>query len=306
MEKKRPGLVFLLVIISCIILIMILLSLFNSRKKSIQVNGNNREYLIHTPLLKNSEKMPLVIALHGYTDNPRLMEFYSGFSRKSEKEKFVVVYPYGTKNEKDKNLSWNAGSCCGNGVLKDIDDVTFINALTDELIKNNNIDPKRIFLVGFSNGGLLVHRIASETPSRYKGVAVVSGTIGGKVYKELDPYVVSDPKKPISILMMHGQIDTRIPYLGGLNNNKDGDFKSFKESSNLWIKNNKCEGMIEAREKNVIKQVFENCSLDGKIELYSIKDGGHIWFGSIFDLIKNKKLSNISSTDTIWNFFNKL
>jgi polyhydroxybutyrate depolymerase len=179
---------------------MFYLNFLASKKYALQSDGVNREYLLHFPRSYSSkDNFPLVIALHGYTDNPRLMEFYSGLSREADREGFVVVYPYGTKNEKDKNLSWNGGSCCGNGVLSDVKDVEFINNLTDELIRKYKIDPKKIFIVGFSNGGLLTHRIASVAPERYKAFAVVSGSIGGKVYKKLPEYVIPLPTKTIII-----------------------------------------------------------------------------------------------------------
>ncbi len=248
--------------------------------------------------------MPLVIALHGYKDNPRLMEFYSGLSRNANKEKFIVVYPYGTKNAEDKNLSWNGGVCCGNGVLSNADDVAFINGLTDELIKTRNVDPKRVYIVGFSNGALLAYKIASETPDKYKAVAIVSGSIGGKVYKKLPPYQIPDPKKPMSILIMHGMKDQRIPYLGGENANEDGSFKSFKESADFWIKSNGCKASIKTEDKIVIHESFEKCEEGINTQLYTIKNSRHVWPGGLAEIMKNINRQSFPATDIIWNFFN--
>lgn len=285
---------------------MIFLNFLGSKKQLIETNGSTREYLLHLPRsYDSSDNLPLVIALHGYTDNPRLMEFYSGLSRKAEKENFIVVYPYGTKSEDDKNLSWNGGSCCGNGVLSDVKDVEFINKLTDELITKYKIDPKKVYITGFSNGGLLAYRIASETPVRYKAIAVVSGTIGGKVYKKLPEYVVPTPNKPISMLLMHGMKDGRIPYRGGLNEAKNGEFKSFQDSSELWIKNNSCTGTLKTENDISIHESYENCELDTNVELYSVKKSGHMWFGGVGEFIKNLKGESIPATNLIWSFFEK-
>ncbi len=304
MRKKKSKIFILGFLTLSLILVMILLNFLGSKKQSIELGGSTREYLLHLSRSHDSsENLPLVIALHGYTDNPRLMEFYSGLSRKSDREGFVVVYPYGTKNDTDKNLSWNGGSCCGNGVLSNVEDVQFINSLTDELIEKYKIDPERIYIAGFSNGGLLAHRIASETPERYKAIAVVSGAIGGKVYKKLPPYIIPNPKKPVSMLLMHGMKDSRIPYKGGLNNSKDGEFKSFKESSELWIQNNNCKGSLKTENKVSINESFENCENETRVELYSVKESGHMWFGGIGELFKNLKGESISATSIIWSFF---
>ncbi len=304
MRKKGTRFLIILLLVPVFILIMHFLNLLGSKKQSIELDGSNREYLLHLPRYYDSSKdLPLVIALHGYTDSPRLMEFYSGLSRKAEKENFIVVYPSGTKSASDKNLSWNGGSCCGNGVLSDVKDVEFINKLTDELIIKYKIDPKRIYIAGFSNGGLLAYRIASEAPERYKAIAVVSGSIGGKVYKKLPEYVIPAPTKPISLLLMHGMRDGRISYNGGLNASKDGEFKSFKDSSELWIKNNKCGGNLKTENDTSIHESYENCEDGTRVELYSVKKSGHMWFGGIGELINNLKGESVPATKIIWSFF---
>lgn len=279
------------------------LSLLSTKKHTLSFNNSQREYLLHPPpSYKNGDKFPLVIALHGYTDNPRIMEFYTGLSRKADKEKFIVVYPYGTKNNQDKNLSWNGGSCCGNGVTNDIDDVGFINSLTDELVKKYKVDPQKIYLVGFSNGALLTYRIISETPERYQAAAIVSGSIGGKVYKKLPEFNIKDPKSPISLLAIHGMTDTRIPFDGGLNKVGNGSFKSFKEATELWMNVNGCSGEVMKEDEIVKIQKFEKCDKD--LELYSVKNAGHVWGGSLLDYKNLIGRNSFPATDIILEFFN--
>lgn len=300
MGKKNKVLI-MLVLVLLLIFSLVYVKLFNSRKYSIEIKGVTRQYLLHAP--NSTSKMPLIIALHGYTDNPRLMKFYSGLSRKSNKEKFIVAYPYGTRNKEDNNLSWNGGSCCGNGVLNNVDDVSFINNLTDELVKKYNIDPKKIYVVGFSNGALLAYRIAAETPERYNAFAIVSGSIGGKVYKNLPEFNISKPKKPVSILMMHGEKDVRISYFGGENQKKDGSFKSFEESTNFWIENNNCINPKTMDNSKVNHKSYLKCDNNVKTETYTVKNSGHIWPGGILELVKNLKGQTVSATDIIWDFF---
>jgi len=279
------------------------LSFLSTKKHTIDANNNSREYLLHLPKsYKSGDKFPLVIALHGYRDNPRLMEFYSGFSSKADKEKFIVVYPYGTKNNDDKNLSWNGGVCCGNGVTSNVDDVDFINTLTDVLVKNYKVDEERIYLVGFSNGSLLTYRIISETPERYRAAAIVSGSIGGKVYKKLPEFKIKNPKTPISLIAIHGLEDSRIPYNGGINKAGDGSFASFQEATDLWIKVNNCFDMKQEENELVKIQKFEKC--DKNLELYTVKNAGHVWGESILDYKNVIKRKSFPTTDTILNYLN--
>ncbi len=277
------------------------MSFLSTKKHSIDFKGENREYLLHIPKsYKSGDKFPLVIALHGYKDNPRLMEFYTGLSRKADREKFIVVYPFGTKNNDDKNLSWNGGVCCGNGVTNDVDDVGFINSLTDELVKNYKIDAGKIYLVGFSNGALLTYRIISETPERYRAAAVVSGSIGGKVYKKLPEFRIEDPKSSISLIAIHGLEDGRIPYGGGTNKAGDGSFASFQEATDLWMEANNCSKVKLEENETVKVQKFEKC--DKNLELYTVKNAGHVWGGGILDYKNVLKRKSFPTTDVILDF----
>lgn len=47
--------------------------------------------------------MPLMLALHGFTQNGQTMMGLSGFNALAEEHQFVVAYPYGV------NTSWNVG-----------------------------------------------------------------------------------------------------------------------------------------------------------------------------------------------------
>jgi predicted peptidase len=47
------------------------------------------------------------------------------------------------------------------------DDVKFVEAILDELPKLVNVDPKRVYATGISNGGMMCHRLAREPPPCY-------------------------------------------------------------------------------------------------------------------------------------------
>ncbi len=86
----------------------------------------------------------------------------------------AVAYPDGIGG------SWNAGGCCGQAEADDLDDVGFILALVDELVASYSIDPDRVYLTGFSNGGLLAYRLACES-DRFAAIAPVGATLVGGV-----------------------------------------------------------------------------------------------------------------------------
>ena len=87
----------------------------------------------------------------------------------ADREGFLTAYPDGI------NGGFNAFVCCG-----DADDVGFLKALTERLVREWNVDPDRVYLAGISNGGDLGFRAAVEAPGVFAAIGVVSGGFIGE------------------------------------------------------------------------------------------------------------------------------
>jgi len=66
-------------------------------------------------------------------------------------------------------LTWNAGGFLG-GQGKP-DDVAFIGIVLDDLATVVNVDPKRVYATGMSNGGMMCYRLAAELSDRIAAIA---------------------------------------------------------------------------------------------------------------------------------------
>ncbi|WP_238946921.1 alpha/beta hydrolase family esterase [Seongchinamella unica] len=78
---------------------------------------------------------------------------------------FVVAYPDGFDNHWNgcrKSASYTANT-------RGIDDVGFTRALVARLSADYGVDPGRVHLGGFSNGGNMVYRLALEAPELIAG-----------------------------------------------------------------------------------------------------------------------------------------
>jgi polyhydroxybutyrate depolymerase len=116
-------------------------------KETFQFGGIERTYYLHVPSSYDGRtSVPLVIMLHGFTDTVEYIQTLTGFTPKSDKEGFIVVYPQGVAQ------SWNAPHGMGVAHEENIDDVGFIRELIDRLEQKYVIDPRRIYVAGFSNG----------------------------------------------------------------------------------------------------------------------------------------------------------
>ncbi|MDQ3008643.1 MAG: alpha/beta hydrolase-fold protein [bacterium] len=253
---------------------------------------------MHIPTDYHREKeYALVIMLHGYSDNPRLMEFYTGMSKKADKEGFIVVYPQGTNDDDDSKFSWNADFCCGGAKRQNIDDVAFISTLIDSVAEEHTIDLRRVYVAGFSNGGMLAHKLGTDLTSKIAAIADVSGTIGSNESE------LNKPTSTLPVLILHGTADVTIPFKGEVN--KDGDdYTSTADAVAFWRSNNGCDTNVEDVLALYTKTIYQGCQNNDEVQLYAIKDGAHTWFGGKQDVIKNVFGNSISATDVIWKFFN--
>lgn len=242
-------------------------------------------YLVFRPAsLDAAKQVPLVLALHGYTQSATALEGWTRLNDLATSGGFEVVYPQGYQN------SWNAGICCGQAQAEKLDDVGFIKALIDHLISLGGIDPKRVFATGLSNGALMSYRLACELSGSIAGIASVSGTMG-----------VSEsschPDLPVSVLEMHGTADDLVPYDGG--DTGFGYFPASKVVIAEWAGNDHCTGNGTTTSSGVVTtQLWSTCRGGTIVRLDVIAGGAHTWFGSV--------PGEPNSTQVVWDFFNHL
>ena len=126
------------------------------------------------------------------------------YTKLGEQEGYVTVYPSGVNG-------WNIGSHDAYSVKRrtsDADDVGFFRAMFDTLIEEGVADPKRIYVTGGSNGGVMTQFLVCHLADRIAGAGVMVATL---------PAAVKDwpkPARPIPIIIMLGTVDPMKPWNG--------------------------------------------------------------------------------------------
>ena len=192
--------------------------------------------------------------------------------------------------------TWNAGKCCGYARDIDSDDVGYTKVVIADLKNRFNILDNQIFATGFSNGALMVQRLACELPEILTAVASVAGT---------DNTLSCQPSEPISILLIHAQDDDHVLFSGGSGpgsvRNKETitEFTSVLETLERWLKRNK----LTSNSRRVWSHSLAYCDLyasatsgatEAQVKLCVTETGGHTW---------PKGRSGLLANDVIWDFF---
>jgi len=268
--------------------------------RTLDHGGRSRTYILHVPPTYDlSHPVPLVLSLHGGGGNAENQRRLSGFNRLADEHGFIVVYPNGTGRFRNVLLTWNGGTCCGYAQENNVDDVGFIRALVAELQREYAVDPRRIYVTGFSNGGILAYRLACEASDLIAAIAPVAGTLN---------CAPCQPTHPVSVIHFHGTDDARLPYEGGVGRDSlvGVDFTSVRESVEFWVALNGCDPEPQTKTfADVQHQVWSGCRDGTAVELYTIVGGKHAWPGSAGPAWAggDEPTPTISASKLIWEFF---
>jgi len=294
------------------------------------IGWESRPYLVHAPSGYDSSKpMPVVIALHGGGGNAEAMAKVSCpggdlnnskcLDKLADREGFIVIYPNGTSNPLFKDSrTFNAGGgsngyACISRVAcpQNINDVAYVNSLLDDAEVALNIDTRRIYVTGMSNGAAMSHRLACQLPNRITAIAAVGG---GNQFSALNN---CSPTRGVPILQIHGTADPAWPYNGGVLAGgalfDDGNVISVDDTISGWVKRNTCSATPSTQNlqstvsdgTSVTKFQYSGCRNNATVVLYKINNGGHSWpQGNPYlkESVIGITSQQINANNVIWNF----
>ncbi len=141
---------------------------------TIHVATQTRSYLFYIPR-KLTSKPALIIALHGTGMNAVKMRRWTAyeFDQLADQKGFAVIYPNGYKG------NWN--DCRSDAPFpakkENIDDVGFIRSLVNKFRNDYGVDPGKVYVFGFSNGGQMALRLAMEEPNLVTAVSAIGANL---------------------------------------------------------------------------------------------------------------------------------
>jgi polyhydroxybutyrate depolymerase len=272
-----------------------------------RVLGYRRSYRIHVPPDRAEGKaLPLIVAVHGAFSSPDQFARQTGFDELADRAGFVVAYPAAFA---PPFPTWNSGHCCGLARTIGLDDVAFVASVISDVKSHRAIDENRVYLVGHSNGGMLVHRFTAERPDGIAGAAVVAGTIGGRPSSDEPIWRISEPRRPVPMLVLHGRFDTQVDYDGGLDPRawRGRTWISARDSALFWSEQTQCVEQSSARAlvAGWVQREIWTGPGGCRVELHTVEGWGHRFPGlsATRELRPDHPLRGFHGSEHIWNFF---
>ncbi|HOX87529.1 MAG TPA: PHB depolymerase family esterase [bacterium] len=267
-----------------------------TQRYSFEFEGETREYLVFLPQ-NFKANMPVVFNLHGYTDNAQWQMDYSLMNEVADTAGFILVYPEAIYP------GFNTGLVEPNWIMvpPDVNDVGLISAIIDTLKIHYDIDMKRIYCCGYSNGGIMTNKLACQLRHRFAAIAPVSATLIDTIAN------TSRLFSSLPILMCNGTKDDKVTYNGNIVK------WSVEKTLNFWIENNSCilpadsvalPDTCSSDSCRVEKFTYSDALGEPVLVFYKIIDGGHAWPSSGFtgEWAGNTN-RDINASVEIWNFF---
>jgi polyhydroxybutyrate depolymerase len=277
---------------------------------SIHVDDRDRHFIFITPKgFKPGAPLPIVFFFHGAGGTAQQAWRTYGWTQKADAENFFVAFPEGLPVRPDGAGSfllnpniWRDGR--PGMLMRGIDDIHFFEEMLNRLEATLPIDPKRVYVTGFSNGAGMTFTLGACFADRIAAIAPVSSQ---------SFIAINKLARPVPVYYLAGTADPLVPYHGGTVTLPWGNTRTtapVEHSAEVWAALDGCPPTPEvvSDEHGVRVVRYGPGKEDAEVLFTTIDGNGHHWPDTVELLphaICGPTLDPFSATDRIWDFFTK-
>jgi polyhydroxybutyrate depolymerase len=212
-----------------------------------------------------------VLLLHGLGGSGAKLARHFSFGALSRELGFTFEAPDGDVDSSGRAF-WNAGAACCDFDGRGIDHVASLGARLDQVRARLGPDA-RIFVVGYSNGGFMAHRLACDRAG-IDGILSVAGPSPTSV--------TSCDHAPRRVLHVHGDADDVVAFEGGHVFQTAASHASAEASVLGWAKRSGCDAPLSARGELDLERTLDGPETlvmsppcDPRRVLFRVRGGSH-------------------------------
>lgn len=165
-------------------------------------------HLVRQPAVASEGRPPLLVLLHGVGSNEQDL---FGLAPSLDK-RFLIVSARAPITLDRGSYAWFHIQFTPNGIVIKPEEAEasrlLILKFVDELVETYGADPKRVYLMGFSQGCIMSLAASLTEPAMFAGVVGMSG----RLLPEIEPKIApADQLRGFPLMIIHGTLDQVLP-----------------------------------------------------------------------------------------------
>ena len=250
--------------------------------------AGTRSYKLYIPRNYTGQAVPLIIMLHGCTQNA--VDFAAGtrMNMFAEEKTFLVAYP-------EQDFSANSSKCWNwfqpDDQQRDMGEPSLIAGITRQIMNSYHVDINRVYVCGMSAGGAMAVIMAVTYPDLYAAVGVHSGLAyraasdvrsGMKAMRQGPGQSMQRLTTVIPLISFHGDRDTTVSPV-----NADSLLKQWLQATDPERDRSAYSTKVERGQavggRAYTHSIYHIANGQVIAEKWLIHQAGHVWSGGSSD-----------------------